>query len=249
MNRKLTVLWMTLAILLACFSGAEAKQSDWTDRELQDITRVMAESGVSIQNWSLYGKNDLGFISDFVGYVLLVESLQAKTPEFRWDEVDETNEHWKVSGYTNNSFGLTEKVTLFAYPHKGQYMTYIIYEVMGTAWDPEEWDAYRPIYREKVQLLIGKNPTIYTCVKGEKSATMGIVLQKLAKQLVQSFDATIIESINEETFLSLSAYTDEWKQSIATKQQEMNLQIGLRNNGIGGKTTITIGTPIITTEY
>ncbi|WP_349408807.1 YwmB family TATA-box binding protein [Pseudalkalibacillus sp. SCS-8] len=240
---------MALVILLACFSGAEAKQSLWSDKELYDITRVMNQSGIEIKEWSLYGKNNFGFVSDFSGYVLLVESLQAKLPNFRWDRVVESSEHWNVSGTFVNSLGFQERVSVFAYPHKNRYNTYIIYEVQGNEWNPADWEAYKPLYRAKVQLLLGNNPTIYTCVKGQKSDKMGIVLQNLAKQLIQSFDAHIIDELNEETFLSLSAYTDEWKHSITTKQQQMNLQIGLRNNGIGGKTTITIGTPIITTEY
>jgi hypothetical protein len=246
---KVTVLFLSMAILLACFKGAEAKQPVWNGEELQDITHVMEQSKIEIKQWSLYAKNDIGFVSNFNGYVLLVESLQAKSPELRWEKVVKSDEYWSVAGYSTNSFGIKEKVSVFAYPHKNSYRTYIIYEIEGADWNLKEWDTYRPTYSEKVQLLLGNNPTIYTCVTGEKDDRMGIVLQKLAKQLVQSFDAAMIEAINEETFLSLSAYTDEWEHSIQTNQHKMNLQVGLRNNGIGGKTTITIGTPIITTEY
>ncbi|MCF6138882.1 YwmB family TATA-box binding protein [Pseudalkalibacillus berkeleyi] len=249
MKKKFMIMNLSLVILLACFSGAEAKQPVINDTELIDITRVMKASEIAIQEWSLYGKSKIGFVSDFSGYVLLVESLQAKTPDLRWDRVVETDEHWEVQGYTKNAYGLTEKVTVFAYPHKKQYKTYIIYELEGKTWSQKVWEAFKPSYSDKVRLLLGNNPTIYTCVIGGMDDMMGIVLRNLAKQLVQSFDATIIESLNEETFLSLSAYTDEWKHSIRTKQHDMNLQIGLRNDGIGGKTTITIGTPIITTEY
>ncbi len=249
MKRKFKLFGMALTILLACFSGAEAKQSTWADQELMDITRVMDQSGISIENWSFYGKNKIGFVSDFSGYVLLVESLQAKSPNFRWEKIAEKNEHWSVSGHYTNQYGIEEKVSVFAYPHKNRYMAYVIYDVKGEAWNPGIWNAFKPEYRNKVRLFLGENVQIYTCVEGVKFDKMNIVLQKLAKQLVQSFDATIIETLEEETFLSLSAYTDKWKPSILTDQQRMNLQIGLRNSGIGGKTTITIGTPIITTEY
>ncbi|WP_221567270.1 YwmB family TATA-box binding protein [Alkalihalobacillus sp. TS-13] len=249
MKQKFILFGMSLTILLACFSGAEAKQSTWSDQELLDITRVMEQSDITIEGWSFYGKNNFGFVSDFTGYVSLVESLQAKSPNFRWGKIVETKEHWNVTGHYKNPYGIEEKVSVFAYPHKNQYMAYIIYYVQGKSWDPESWKAFKPEYRHKVQLFLGENAKIYTCVEGIKSDKMGIVLQKLAKQLVQSFDASIIETLNEETFLSLSAYTDEWKPSIQSDRKRMNLQIGLRNSGIGGKTTITIGTPIITTEY
>ncbi|MCD8502193.1 MAG: YwmB family TATA-box binding protein [Bacillaceae bacterium] len=53
----------------------------------------------------------------------------------------------------------------------------------------------------------------------------------------------------KKTFISLSAYTELWDTYIITNQKKMNLQVALRNTGMGGETTITIGTPIITVEY
>ncbi|WLD93141.1 YwmB family TATA-box binding protein [Alkalihalobacillus sp. AL-G] len=249
MGKKVLMTGLMLTILLACFSGAQAKQSNWNDQALVQITSVMQQSDIDIKNWSLYGKSTSGFVSDFTGYVNVVESLQAKSPSFNWEKIIESNEHWSVTGFNIHSSGIKERVSVFAYPHKKQYKTYIIYEVEGHDWNSQVWDSFKPEFRKKVQWFLGESPSIYTCVQGTDSGTIDIVLQKMAKQLVQSFNATTVEALYEETFLSLSAYTDQWKHSILTDQQKMNLQIGLRTHGIGGKTTITIGTPIITTEY
>ncbi|WP_257348122.1 YwmB family TATA-box binding protein [Pseudalkalibacillus decolorationis] len=249
MGKRIIVTGITLTILLACFTGAEAKQKDWDDQALIQITSVMEKPDLEITNWSLYGKSTTGFVSDFTGYVKVVESLQAKSSNFQWEEIVESDKHWSVTGSNIHSSGIKERVSVFAYPHKSHYKTYIIYEVEGQDWLNHKWNSFKSIFRDKVQLFLGESPSIYTCVQGEQSDTMGIVLQKRAEQLVQSFNATTIEALHEETFLSLSAYTDQWKHSILTDQQEMNLQIGIRTHGIGGKTTITIGTPIITTEY
>jgi hypothetical protein len=249
MGKRMVMTGIVLTILLACFKGTQAKQDVWDDKALQQITTVMEQSDFDIDNWSLYGKSTTGFVSDFNGYVKVVESLQAKSPKFKWGKIEKSEEHWNVTGFNIHSSGMKERVSVFAYPHKKQYRTYIIYEVEGTGWKPEIWDSFKPEFRKKVASLLGESPSIYTCVRGTESDTMNIVLQNLAKQLVQSFDATTIDTLNEETFLSLSAYTDHWKHSIMTDEREMNLQIGIRTYGIGGKTTITIGTPIITTEY
>jgi hypothetical protein len=37
--------------------------------------------------------------------------------------------------------------------------------------------------------------------------------------------------------------------SIENQRDNMNLQIGIRSERLGGKTTIVVGTPIITIEY
>lgn len=53
----------------------------------------------------------------------------------------------------------------------------------------------------------------------------------------------------EPNFVSVSAFTNEWKESIKTEKHQMNLQVSLRNAGMGEKLTVTVGTPIVTTEY
>ena len=49
--------------------------------------------------------------------------------------------------------------------------------------------------------------------------------------------------------MSVSAYSPLFSDSIENKKDNMNLQIGIRSEGMGGKTAIVVGTPIITIEY
>lgn len=58
-----------------------------------------------------------------------------------------------------------------------------------------------------------------------------------------------MESLNEQRFVSISGFTNDWDHSIKTKNGKMNIQISLRSAGMGERTTVTVGTPIITTEY
>lgn len=66
---------------------------------------------------------------------------------------------------------------------------------------------------------------------------------------MKEFNATSVEDLIEPNFVSVSAFTNEWKESIKTKKHQMNLQVSLRNAGMGEKLTVTVGTPIVTTEY
>ena len=72
-----------------------------------------------------------------------------------------------------------------------------------------------------------------------------------AKTLLNRFSGKTVESLNEENFISLSAYTDNWDTKIPLGNEEfMNLHIAYRNsNENSGITKVTIGTPIITSEY
>ena len=67
--------------------------------------------------------------------------------------------------------------------------------------------------------------------------------------LLQAFQAQEIESLKEDSFISTTAYSPLFGETIQTMTDEMNLQLGVRKQGLGGKTTIVVGTPIITVEY
>jgi len=49
--------------------------------------------------------------------------------------------------------------------------------------------------------------------------------------------------------MSVSANSPMFTGSIENQRDNMNLQIGIRSERLGGKTTIVVGTPIITIEY
>ena len=67
--------------------------------------------------------------------------------------------------------------------------------------------------------------------------------------LLQAFQAQEIESLKEDSFISTTAYSPLFGETIQTMTDEINLQLGVRKQGLGGKTTIVVGTPIITIEY
>ena len=67
--------------------------------------------------------------------------------------------------------------------------------------------------------------------------------------LLQAFQAQEIESLQEDSFISTTAYSPLFGETIQTMTDEMNLQLGVRKQGLGAKTTIVVGTPIITVEY
>ena len=83
-------------------------------------------------------------------------------------------------------------------------------------------------------------------MKGSISDKIDMALPTVANDLLKSFDGKKIEALKEETFMSVSANSPMFSDSIA---RDMNLQIGIRSEGLGAKTTVVVGTPIITIEY
>ncbi|MFA9457643.1 YwmB family TATA-box binding protein [Halalkalibacter sp. AB-rgal2] len=84
----------------------------------------------------------------------------------------------------------------------------------------------------------------------EKERTNTTNIQTQAYEWLEHLDAQAVEELVEEQFISLSAYQPEWGSGLMTGNEHMNVQIALRDvEGMGARTRVTIGTPIITTEY
>jgi hypothetical protein len=78
---------------------------------------------------------------------------------------------------------------------------------------------------------------------------MNEALPYYVSNLLDAFNAKEIEALKEESFISTSAYTPMFAERIETNKEAMNLQLAIRTEGLGGKTNIIVGTPIITIEY
>ncbi len=142
-----------------------------------------------------------------------------------------------------------EQIIYVAYPHKDQLKTYLIYVIEGENWEPELISDFAPSIQSKIGTMFDKNPQIFSCAKGHLGGKIDGVLYNQALNILKDFSADPIESLQEEAFVSVSAYTENWKNSIPEKNKEMNIQKALRNQGLGASTTVVIGTPIITSEY
>ncbi|OXS61497.1 hypothetical protein B1B00_09000 [Bacillus sp. DSM 27956] len=96
---------------------------------------------------------------------------------------------------------------------------------------------------------------LYTDVEEEYYTLQRFVTKKLdmeesAKQILNDFQANYVEGLNEDEFLSISAYNSNWQSRIPSKNDKnLNLQLGFRYDSGLNKTNITIGSPIIVTEY
>ena len=102
---------------------------------------------------------------------------------------------------------------------------------------------------KKISDIFRGKPTIFSCIKGEFSDKMNETLPYKVNHLLNAFQAKKVEALEEDDFISTSAYTPLFEERIDNSEKEMNVQIGLRTQDMGGKTTFVVGTPIITIEY
>lgn len=91
---------------------------------------------------------------------------------------------------------------------------------------------------------------INTCVVGKVNVKLKNDLQKeKIQQVLASFQGEVVESLEDYTVMSVSAYTPQIPFQITTNRKPMNLQVASHVDDYRNETTLIVGTPIITTEY
>ncbi|MGV3488645.1 MAG: YwmB family TATA-box binding protein [Tuberibacillus sp.] len=240
-----------IAFLLFLFFGALAHTQAMSQipptEKVPQLVQALKDEGARIQNWSLYARHQTEVKSP-QDFYKKAEQLKGTFDSFHWSRKKYSDGKLEMTGVKNSPyFNGEEHIIIFSYPRKGALVTYIIYELKGSSWDGKKWVKFSSTLNHRLDLLFQQNGKLFACAQGFYSDKMDIVISKKTKEILSRFHAHVIEQVEEKTFESVSAYTNDWKDSIKTNGRKMNLQVGLRTIKEG--TTVTIGTPIITTEY
>ncbi|MFC7391851.1 YwmB family TATA-box binding protein [Scopulibacillus cellulosilyticus] len=231
------------------YSSAETGSHEKASfHKLETLADAVRDQGAHVTRWSLYARETSLQLKHPSEFYEQAKHLKKNFPEYTWQSVAKEQGYYQITGYRIiPNTEVKESVSFFAYPQNNNYKTYIIYEVQGNKWNIKSWRSYTPEIATKLSKIFTGKETIFTCVNGKYSDTMKSGLSKRVEQVLAHFSAEKVEQDNEKTFVSVSAYNRQWKDSIETNQRKMNLQVALRT--VGSATSITIGTPIITSEY
>lgn len=233
-------------IVLTVLAFSEAKGNELL-QEMNTMAHVLQKNGVSIQQWTIYTREYTQTIKNNSAFAKKVDELKQAFPTFQWI-VDKDEHVQKVTGIYEHS-SMQEKIQLITTVANEKPQTYILYELKGFGWSEKIKEKAGNIISQKLSQLFTKQPVFFSCVKGEFNDKMKGVLLKQAYHLLHEFKATPVEALEEEAFVSVSAYTGQWENVLPAKTYPMNIQLALRRTGLGGQTTVVVGTPIITIEY
>jgi len=247
MKRTFYAMIFIMLLFLGALARSQAMALSSPTEKVPQLVQALQEEGARVQKWSLYSRKKMTVQSpqDFTN---TAKSLQKTFPFFNWSGLKTTNGRMEISAVNKlPNFHGEEHIILFSYPLKDTWVTYIIYELIGSSWGQKEWAQFSPKLNHRLDVLFQEKGKIFACAQGFYSDKIDIVVSKKANEILSRFHAKVIEKVEEKTFESVSAYTNHWKDSIKTNGRKMNLQVGLRSVDQG--TTVTIGTPIITIEY
>lgn len=214
--------------------------------DFMTIASILQDENIMIREWSLHAREKMENIQSFEDVRKYTEKMKQRFPEWEW-KITTTKKHQEAVAVFKTE-GKTESIKIST-PTNGQVQTYVIYEVKGQGWNQRLQLELQKHISSRITDIFRGNPTIFSCMKGEFNDKMNRTLSKKMEIVLNAFKAKEIEALKEETFISASAYSSMFTGSVETNGNDMNLQIGMRNQGLGEETTIVVGTPIITIEY
>jgi hypothetical protein len=219
------------------------------EMDLTKIGSILQSENILLDDWTFYAREQIAGLKSEQEVKEYAKELQAKFPDWAWS-VENTSQKWEMTAVSPTSKYHREKLQIMATHTKQPVNAYIVYSITGKEWN-KTTEAFFTTRHFKTRLtdIFRGEPTIFSCMKGTVGDKMNEALPKTANHLLSVFNATEIEALKEETFMSVSAKSPLFTGSIENQRDNMNLQIGIRSEGLGAKTTIVVGTPIITIEY
>lgn len=244
MNKKITFILSFFGIIGFILLQAGNKTTVANGlQDLSDMAKILQAENIMINEWSLYAreKMDASFQEE------TAEDLMEQFSDWEWS----TSSHEKHKEFKaiSTSSKFREIIRIVSSSENLQAPAYVIYEVKGPRWGTDAESFMKNQFPERLSDIFRGNVTIFSCIKGEFNDNIEKAFPNNVNSLLHAFNGKEIEALKENKFISLTAYSPLFTTSINKNQDRMNLQIAVRNDGLGDKTAVVIGTPIITIEY
>jgi len=232
-------------LALALIMGSKLTEAG-SDVDIIKIADVFQTEDILLEEWSFYAREHLVDLKTKREVQEYVKELQNRFPDWDWT-YQEDSQKWEVTAVSPTSKHHKEMLQIMATHTNQPATTYIVYKVSGEQWNEENKSFFTTSqFKSRLTDIFRGKPTIFSCMKGSFSDNMNTDLPKTIKDLLTVFNAKEIEALEEDNFMSVSAYSQKLSDSI---ENNMNLQIGIRSERLGARTTVVVGTPIITIEY
>jgi len=242
MKKTMYLLLVSLMVLSLGNSTIVAKESA---SDFETIFAVLNQhKDLSVQEWSVVAREAKDAVITEEKLTLEVDRLKEKFPNFKWNTIKEAN-MTVIMGEKHHS-AFVETVT-FATTLTSNKESYITYEVKGTDVSEDTKQQLLERVNSIRKSVFGQYTIFFTCIKGVISGNIDEVLTSKSEELLNDFKALEVESLKEDQFLSITAKSLLFEHSFISDQY--NLQLAMRIDGMGQKTSFVIGTPIITFEY
>ncbi|MFD1736723.1 YwmB family TATA-box binding protein [Bacillus salitolerans] len=209
-----------------------------------EIVEVAEQEEITITSWKIYIKSTTRVLSTLNDVEREIGTIIKQDESYSWepDTVKKKHHYKKIGRRIDKEEDTTEIKTITVFRNNDEYYLHQSIEVTGTTWTNEKWETIYSKYKN--ELNTGR---VYFSVYG---TTKRSDLIKRSNSLLKVLSAKEIESMEEQDFVSVTAFVEDWEFSIPTKDnQYFNLQFGFRVEPDKDNILVSIGTPLITSGY
>ncbi|MEQ6390850.1 YwmB family TATA-box binding protein [Bacillaceae bacterium S4-13-58] len=235
------VITMVILIVMIVINGSPMIQGAGKIPELEDnIDFFQGENNVELDSWKVTLREEVPLSQQERVRKQILSYTQHANPTVREGHSSKVWSYKKKHSQFTEEFTIVESID-------GSNVTELFYNVVGSQWDHEVKGEFYPIFNKAKHLFFQENSTNFTCIRLTGDGNIRSVL--LLEKYLEKMEVEKLEKLEEKDFVAVSGYTPKWNAAIPISDKDsMNVQFGLRS-GLGSGTTITIGTPIITSEY
>ncbi|RYL93988.1 YwmB family TATA-box binding protein [Sporolactobacillus sp. THM19-2] len=236
-----------LSLLLPAFpAGAESVKKDIDPIDRVALFAETLDRQATVTGWNVYAREQQADLMTETEFAQRIEQIREKEPEYAWHM--EKKQHGVISWTgSKEKSGLKTRVSYMAWPAGKLYRIGIIYQSGAGAFSRPQWTEQERNIRDDITKIFLSQGHIFSCVRAYSNDKMESGLREAGNDFLRTFSAGATEAFYEKTFVSISAYTRAWNDSINSGNKKMNIQVALRDDR--DRTVITVGTPIITQEY
>lgn len=243
------ILLVMAALAAAWWMPAEAQRGQQERSAAARLFEVIEGSGAEGVSVEVRTRISLGTLADPAEVQALgiswAERLQLPQGQASWDPSPQ------LVSYEVHSYGQGAALhfQMTGVPHQEGIDTYLVLSIKGNRDSLPYVDSIQKNH-EKVLREAGFVPQFSTCIRGMYNGKLSVDQQEgRILSIFRALQAKELERLEDETVVSISGYTPEWKPFLLLDgQAKMNLQIATHRDSEAG-TWITAGTPIITAEY
>ncbi|MCH1626516.1 YwmB family TATA-box binding protein [Ferdinandcohnia quinoae] len=230
---------VSFGLVIGIYSNDPTESNKIND--MIEVKEIADKNKINISSWKVYQRKELDTVNNFTDMKKKTNEIMITYKNYDWELTDEEkNHHYVWNGKKNtNTSGLTEELKLTSYAKGGKYEIGMSYEVRGATLNNSHLDWIEKTFKE--------DENVFYTISGKLSE---IDIISVSEKILADSQGEVVEQLTEPSFVSISAFSKAFESELITKDnQKINMQIGLRVDDNPNQIDVTLGTPIITSEY
>ncbi|WP_430790217.1 YwmB family TATA-box binding protein [Virgibacillus flavescens] len=233
-------------ILLVCFgitNHVSANNTVTKQDEMTQLASLTMDSELTVDDWQVTIKENMD-----------KDKLMKYIKEMKNSYLDSYSEDENTIKYSfrdvQKNSGIVERYNIII-PKNSNFKPELIAVITGQNWDKDIENTYLRIQKRIIRHYFTENAVKFTCLTTASSGTISnvylidVLKERLDLQFITTQTDNVEKSLNKKM---IYGYTNLWTQKFNILGNPVNVNIVITNT-TNKESKVTIGTPILITEY